>query len=333
MFLKVSQLKASTLCAGSALLVLGGFMSVNLAGCGGGGGGGNALGNPTSTPSSQTITFRLRRQDNKASKGGTVTLSGPASYSATASTGGVATISSVTPGTYTVRFAVVDAAGTTTSTTTTRLTISRASGQSFLLIQDNTLTGTGTSAYTVSGTVLLNPDDGDTSTPNCVATQTGVTDNFLVSALDLDTSTIIAQVRRSTSSSGTYTIVLPYKPASFRIDVGQFDTSGARYAGRSAVNSTNTSTTDSITGVNVCVNSDGTVPAAAATPSPTPSASPGTIPPFNPTATATGATPTETPTTTPTGTVTSAPTTTPTGTLTPTTTPTVTQTPTITPTP
>ncbi len=175
MFLK-SQFKASTLCASSALLVLGGFMSINLAGCGGGGGGGKGgFGSPTATPAAQNITFRLVRQDMGASNGGTVTLTSTTSpgtiLSATANASGVASIASVPPGTYTVKFTVVDSAGANLSTTTSTLTITRASGQTFLLLQDQ---GSGsTTGFSVSGTIRLNPGTAATPTPTSVPSATG----------------------------------------------------------------------------------------------------------------------------------------------------------------
>ena len=332
MFLKVSKIKASTLCASSALLVLGGFMSINLAGCGGGGGGNTGFGNPTATPAAQTITFRLQLQNGSTSNGGTVTLTPAAGTNsgvlkATANSSGVATIGSVPPGTYTVSFTVADSTGKTLSTTSTTATITRASNQTFLLLQDQ---GTGTSgSFAVSGTIRLNP--GATATPaptatatarptatavgtpaataratataigtatptataldpksisNCTSSSQPVTDSLLVEVIDLDTSKgrpIIAQLRRSASITGrgAYTIFLPYKPSAFQIRVGQFDVSGAQFAGLSAASNFNGVVTvngvQTVRPLDVCVNLRGVAPqfpraTATATVSSTPNA-------------------------------------------------------------
>jgi hypothetical protein len=298
MFSKVLKMKASTLCAGSALLVLGGFMSVNLAGCGGGGGGGG-LGRPTSTPSAQTISFTLQRQDGSLSNGGTVTLTGPASLSATANESGVATIPSVPPGTYTVTFVVNSGTGTPLTSTTTSLVITRSSGQNFLLLQGQS---SNVGNFIVTGTVRLNPvvddPDNDSSTANCNGSSTPVTGAFLVTAIDLDNrlgQPIIAQAQRPLQPSagtpaaqkGKYTIRLPYRPQSFRIVIGRADDSGAVFSGRSAI--TNFAGRDTVDAVDVCVNQDGSIPGPIVTSSPIPA---NTATPTPPTTTTTPTTPT-----------------------------------------
>ncbi|HEX8463359.1 MAG TPA: hypothetical protein VF627_01965 [Abditibacterium sp.] len=325
-------MKASTLCAGSAFLVLGGFMSVNLAGCGGGGGGGGSVIRPTATPASQAITFNLQLQDGTASSGGTVSLVGPVALSAEANESGVATIPAVPPGNYAVTFTVNNADGSPGSTTTQQITITRAAGQVFLLLQDGISNG-GT--LRVTGTVRLNPTDDDPdnnpATPNCGTSTEQVTGPFLVSAIDLSSASgqaIIAQVRRSPQSTGAYTILLPKpadtsRPLTFRIRIGQYDASGARFAGESA--STNITNGTSVDRVDVCANQDGTIPnpnvtatpfvtlaptattgptittAPTITPTPPPTATPTATTSGTPSATATGtptsgiATPTPTP--------------------------------------
>ncbi|WP_123580195.1 carboxypeptidase-like regulatory domain-containing protein [Abditibacterium utsteinense] len=317
----MSKIKASTLCASSALLVLGGFMSINLAGCGGGGGGGNGgFGSPTATPAAQNITFRLQRQDGAASNGGTVTLTpavGTGTLRATADTSGIATIPTVPPGVYTVSFTVVGSTGTVLSTTSSTVTITRASSQTFLLLQDQ---GTGsTGSFAVSGTIRLNPGVSATpsatasatprvtatvsSTPsatatvtatptdprsisNCSASSEPITGSLLVEVIDLDASKgrpIIAQLRRSGADTnrGLYTIFLPYKPAAFQVRVGQFDVSGARFAGLSAASNFNGATTvggvPTVRPLDVCVNLNGITPQfprATATPGATATSTP-----------------------------------------------------------
>lgn len=312
MFLKKFQFKASTLCASSALLVLAGFMTINLAGCGGGGGGGNGgFGSPTATPGAQSITFRLVRQNLAASNGGTVTLTSSTGtvLTAVANADGIATLANVPPGVYTVKFTVLGDTGAIISTTTSTVTITRASGQTLLLLQDQGAGSTG--GFLVSGTLRQNPrvvatataTPGATATGTPGATATGtpvatatpaptvgpfqfancttssefVTDALLVEAIDLDTAKgrpVIAQLRRSASlaNRGAYTITLPYRPAAFQIRISQFNTTGARYAGLSAFSNFNGQTT--VTGLNICVNNNGVVPqipvTAVLTPTPDP---------------------------------------------------------------
>lgn len=174
MFLKVSKIKASTLCASSALLVLGGFMSINLAGCGGGGGNsGGSFGSPTATPGIQGITFLLQLQNGQLSNGGTLTLTPAAGTNSpvlngTASSAGIVSFPAVQPGTYTATFVLKSASGTTFSTTNTTIVVTRDSNQRFLLLQDQ---GVGTASnFAVSGTVRRNP--GATATPTATSTPT-----------------------------------------------------------------------------------------------------------------------------------------------------------------
>ena len=102
MNLQSLKLKASTLCAGGTLLVFGGFLTVNLAGCGGGGGGGLTT---VPTPRPVGATFRIIQQDGTPSQGGSVTLTGNGqTYNGTADNTGVAVIPGVAPGNYTVTF-------------------------------------------------------------------------------------------------------------------------------------------------------------------------------------------------------------------------------------
>lgn len=290
MFSKVTQMKASSLCAASAFLVLGGFMAVNLAGCGGGGGGGG-FNQPTPTTGPQSVTFRLQLQNGSASNRGTVSITGPVSATAQADANGVATIPALTPGRYTVTFTVFDESGAQLSTTTNTIDVTRASGQTFLLIQDNTTPG----SLTIRGVVRLNPlsDDPNNNPSRCTPESLPITGNFLVSVIDLDNSKgqpIIAQVRRSAQPAntlpqnrGTFTIAVPYRPQAFRIQVSQYDVSGARYAGLSAATNFSSSATE-VTGVTVCVNTNGAAPTPAPTLSPTftPSPTPGITPRVTP---------------------------------------------------
>jgi hypothetical protein len=278
-------MKASSLCAASAFFVLGGFMTVNLAGCGGGGGnGGGGLGQATPTPRAQNITLRLQLQNGNPSNTGTIVISGPVSTTVQANAQGVATVPSLPPGSYTVRFTVVDENGTQLSETTNTITVTRASGQNFLLIQDNDTS----SSLRIQGVVRLNPVEGDPdsniATANCTTSSSPITGPFLVSVIDLDTSKgqpIIAQLRRtaqpdstSAQNRGVYNIGVPYRPRVFRVQITQYDLSGAQFAGLSGAtnfpqNTSNPNTPAVVSGVSVCVNTNGVAPTPAPTLSPT----------------------------------------------------------------
>ena len=272
--------KASTLCAGGTLLVLGGFLSVNLAGCGGGGGGG-VLAQPTPRP--LAVTFQLLLSDGTASRGGSVTLTGPGTstrtYTATANAAGVANLSSVPPGTYSVVSTVIDSAGTSTSTTRT-VVISDSGTQNFTLLQGDT----GSGQFLVSGRAFLNPSglrddpDNDITTANCTAQSEPITSRILISVRDLDTSKgrpIIAQVIRAlqpTTTSGTnrgrYSVSLPYRPQTFRVEVTEVAGDAPEFAGFSAL-TTYTADRTLVERVDICTNQGNIAPGTSVTATPT----------------------------------------------------------------
>ena len=296
------KLKASTLCAGGTLLVFGGFLTVNLAGCGGGGGGGL-----TTIPTARPVgaTFRIVQQDSSPSKGGTITLTGGGkTFTGTAGNDGVVVLSNVSPGTYTANFTAFDNSGKALATTTRALTITKSGAQNFVLVQGDT----GNGAFTLTGTVFQNANNGDFS--NCSANSSPITAPLLISVRDLNDTTgapIIAQIVRPEQGPGTpaalkgrYTISLPTNPRSFRVEVGPGDNNGVIYAGISST-TTFTQGTTSIANVNVCTNNNGKIPvpfSPTATPTNTPiggvlPTATGTIAPTattNPNATATSTT-------------------------------------------
>ena len=271
------KLKASTLCAGGTLLVLGGFMTVNLAGCGGG--GGSSL-TTAPTPRAQGVTFRILQQDSSASRGGTVTLTGNGqTQTANADSTGVAIFSNLTAGTYTATFTAFDNAGVALSPTTRPVIVTNTGAQSYTLVQGDS----GGGAFTVTGRVVANPDDGDLSTANCDAQSQPITASVLISVRDLNATNgtpVIAQVVRSLQSDGTdanlrgrYTISLPFRPRSFRVEVSPDGTNGAPFAGISAT-TTFVPTVTTVSSVDVCTNLTGRAPAPAVTPIPTATATP-----------------------------------------------------------
>ena len=306
------KLKASTLCAGGTLLVFGGFLTVNLAGCGGGGGGLTTI----PTPAPVGATFRIVQQDSTPSKGGKLTLTGNGkTFTGTADNNGVVVLSNVSPGTYTATFTAFAASGTALPSTTRQVTITKSGAQSFMLVQGDT----GNGKFTLTGTVLANPNNSDNT--NCTSRSTPITAAVLITVRDLNDTIgapIVAQIVRPEQDStvastlkGRYTISLPTNPRSFRVEVSPADNNGAGFAGISAT-TTFTRGATSLDNVNICTNTNGRIPV-----------------PFSPTAT---------PTVTPTGdgvipVTTNTPTSTPTGTPDPNATPTRTPGPTRTPSP
>ena len=274
MNLQTLKLKASTLCAGGTLLVFGGFLTVNLAGCGGGGGGGLTT---IPTPSPIGATFRIVQQDTTPSRGGSLTLTGNGqTFNGTADNNGVVTLNNVTPGTYTATFTTNSSNGTALPSTTRQLVITRTGAQNFVLVQGDT----GQGAFTLTGTIFENPNSGEFT--NCGPTSAPVTANVLISVRDLNDTTgapIIAQIVRPTQDSnapialrGRYTISLPTNPRSFRVEVGPADNNGAAFAGISAT-TTFTEGTTSLANVNVCANRNGQIPVPFS-PTATPTATP-----------------------------------------------------------
>ena len=271
MNLQTLKLKASTLCAGGTLLVFGGFLTVNLAGCGGGGGGGLTT---APTPSPVGATFRIVLADGSASRGGTVTLTGNGrTLSGTADNNGVAVIPGATPGTYTATFTAFGSNGGSLGSTTRQVVVTKAGAQNFTLVQGDT----GNGIYNLSGTIFINPNNADNT--NCTATSQPYTGAALISVRDLsDTSgsPIVAQITRPLQDTGTtvrgqYTISIPVLPAqgTFRVEVSPAGNQGAPIAGISAT-TTFTSGSNSLQGVNVCANLSGTIPVPLKTPTPTP---------------------------------------------------------------
>ena len=335
MNLKNLKLKASTLCAGGTLLVFGGFLTVNLAGCGGGGGGGLTT---IPTPRPVGATFRIVQQDGTPSKGGTLTLTGNGkTFTGTADNSGVVVLSNVSPGTYTATYTAFTSGGTALPSTTRQITITKTGAQSFMLVQGDT----GNGQFTLTGTVLQNPNNSDNT--NCTSSSTPITAAVLITVRDLNDTIgapIIAQIVRPAQDAtvastlrGRYTVSLPTRPRSFRVEVSPADTNGVGFAGISAT-TTFTQGTTTLDNVNVCTNTNGKIPVPfnpTATPTITPAGGtviPGATNTPQPTATAT-VDPNATATNTPGPTSTALPTSTasPTATITPT--PSFTQAPTV----
>ena len=276
--IKLLNLKASTLCASGALLVLGGFMTVNLAGCGGGGGGGLTQ----ATPRPVGATFRIVQQDGSVSRGGALTLTRDSfTTTVSADAAGVATVPSLAPGTYAATFTAFDNSGNPLPSTTRSIVIASSGSQSYMLVQGDS----GNGQFVITGRVLLNAtgsndDDNNPATGNCNAQSVPVTSAVLISVRDLnstDGTPIVAQAVRAAQASGgpssqrgTYTVSLPFRPRlplTFRVEVSALPGGSVPFAGISATTTfvTNTTTT---TGVDVCTNINGVIPVPAVTATP-----------------------------------------------------------------
>ena len=299
MITKRLPFQASTLCAGGTLLVLGGFLALNLAGCGGGGGGGlvtaTAIPGTTAAPVPATVQFLLQTSDGTAANGGNITLTNTTGrvYTANANAKGVAGVRGIIPGLYTLVFVVTtknSSTGPTTSVSTTRsISISSASGvQTFSLRQGDT---GNSNPFTISGRVLLNPagpkdPDGNPATANCSAVLTPITDAIIITVQDLNSTNgtpIIAQVVRPAQPSttigterGLYSISIPYRPRSFQVTVT--NSSDAPFAGASASTSF-PQTVTTVGNVDICTNNSNIAPqpSVTSTPIPTPYATPTTV--------------------------------------------------------
>lgn len=323
MFKTRFQPKASALCATGTLLVLGGFLSLNLAGCGG---GGNGLGQPsasaTPTPATTGLSFQLQLPDGTASSGGTVTLTGGRTFTGTANSSGLVRLRNVPGGLYNVVFTTIDGNGNRVSTTRS-LTITPNTGtgakmQFFTLVQGNT-GDPASNPFTVTGTVFLNPLDASGNinpVSACGTAPEPVTDAIVIQVKDLNASNgqpIIAQVTipaqppnlaapasgvtpTRDNTPGFYSIKIPYRPQSFQVLVSKG--ADAPFSGISSSASFPSSVAQ-VDGLDICANQSTTAPLPGSTPTPTPTLRPGQTP----TVTAT-ATPTTTATATATATVT-----------------------------
>ena len=307
------------------MLVLGSFLALNLAGCGGSGNSGGVLmptplPGTTATPVPATLVLQLQLGDGSNASGGTVTLSNSSgrTYTANANNKGLVSLKNVVPGLYNLVFSVRQLNGTTVSTTRSLTVTSPATSggsQAMTLRQGDT----GTSnPFTITGRILLNPaglndPDGNSATANCAAVVTPITDAVIITVRDLNSTNgtpIIAQITRPAQPSntagpqrGVYSITVPYRPRSFQVTV--VNANDAPFAGLSA--STSFPQTDLIMPrVDVCTNNSTVAPQPSVTATPSPS-------PFA-TATTVGtpvATPTRTPVANPTATPVPPPTSTP----------------------
>ena len=288
MNLQTLKLKASTLCAGGTLLVFGGFLTVNLAGCGGGGGG--LISMPTPRPVG--ATFRIVQQDSQPSRGGTITLTGNGqTFTGTADNKGVVVLSNLPPGTYNATFTSFTSNGTALPSTTRSLTVTPTGTQNYQLVQGDT----GSGAFTLTGTVFANPNNADFT--NCTASSAPITAPLLITVRDLNDTMgtpIISQIVRPLQDNnapsnlrGRYTISLPLRPTSFRVEVGPADNNGVVFAGFSAT-TTFTEGITSLANVDVCANSNGRIPvpfSPTATPTTAPTRGFPTVGPGTPTPT------------------------------------------------
>ncbi len=296
--------------------MLGGFLALNLAGCGGGGGG---IVTPTSipgltpAPAAGTIPFQLQLSDLTNATGGSITLSSASgrTYTANAGKNGVGTIRGVVPGTYTLVFSVVQPNGTSV-TTTRSLVVTSGANTAVLLVTGQT---GASNPFTVSGHILLNTDANGNPVASgvlCSSSSQPIISSVLVEVDDLNQTNgtlSIAQATITPDAAGFYSIKIPYQPRAFQVKVSTdpASTNGEVFAGLSA----STSFPQSATAItaDVCTNASTTppLPTVTETPTSTPFATATTV--GTPIATATStsvaiATATTAPTATPTPTAT-----------------------------
>lgn len=273
------------------MLVLGSFLALNLAGCGGSSGGPGGVLQPTPFPGTTpvaapgAVTFQLQLVDGSNASGGTVTLSSGSgrTYTAKASSNGRVSLRNIPTGLYTLVFTVVQPTGQNNGqplTTTRSLTVTSGTN-GFALRQGDT---GNSNPFTISGRVLLNPagttdPDGNSATGNCAAVITPITDALIVTVRDLNATNgnpIIAQVVRPAQAAttpgtqrGLYSISIPYRPRSFQVTVT--NSNDAPFAGVSA--STSFPQTDtSVINVDVCTNNSTVAPLPVVTQTPIPTA-------------------------------------------------------------
>ena len=264
-------LKTSSLCAGVSLLVLGGFMAVNLAGCGGGGGG---IGTTSPTPSTVTASFRPLLADGSSAPGGTVTLTAGGKTVSQSISGGLADFAGLAPGFYAVNVSITNAAGNAVLDSIFITSYEVKSGVSSYVLQNTSGT------LKVTGKMFLNPNSSDLANRSiaaCDTRQVPLTAAVRISIRQLSTSagnTIISQTVRPLQGAGTpaadlgkYSINVPSlpRPYTFQVEVSQADSSGAIFAGvRGPV--TFVTEASEVPNVDVCANDNAVVPGPRPTP-------------------------------------------------------------------
>lgn len=267
--MKLIKFKTSTLCAGVSFLVLGSFMAVNLAGCGGGGGGG--LGGGTATPVTINATITPRLSNGSAAPAGTVTLTRSGVTLSQAITGGAAVFSGLSAGLYDVSVTITDSSGGVLENFFISGYQIRSDATSYTIQQSD-------GSLKVSGKIYLNPNSGDETSRSiaaCTTDSSPVTAQVRVSVRDLNSALgnpIISQVVRAvqdpdlaTAEKGKYSVSVPYRPTSFQVEVSQAYAENAVFSGRRGP-ATFTPGATEIANVDVCANDNDVVPGPAPTP-------------------------------------------------------------------
>lgn len=282
-------------CAVYALLAVVGFVTLNVAGCGGG--GGTPLPNGTVNV---TLTFR-DQTGNRINATGTL-VNGAFTVNFT-SAGGDAVLSNIRPGTYSI-------SGTANGTPFAQeITIGTDQGQNIQIIPGVPSTGT-----LVTGRMFLNR--GDPTTGRCTnpGADTALTARVLIRARNRSTGLIVASFIREQQPSNTpddqkgiFVVLLP--AGAYTLEVRQAPPISSTQASAPFTGNSGIFNVPATTNVTICVNEGTSAPNG--TPTPTPSAvptatlSPGPTNTPDPNATAT-------PTPVPTATNTPRPTNTPT---------------------
>ena len=259
------QMKASALCVVGSTLVLGGFMTVNLAGCGGGGG------SKSSTPRvARNVVVSVLDSQGEPLPASTLQLlsSNSTVFNPDSAINGDFRFNQLPLGNYT---ASVDFDGPGAEPSQNfQLVIVRGDTQNYAFVQ-----GSETNLV-VSGRIFQN--EGNEVFANCRTTQVPLTEEVVVSLRDLAMSgtPIIASTVRPNQGgggNGSYSIDSPYRPETFRVEVSSSSTgsTGVNYVGVSAT-ATFTTGSNAVTDLDVCTNEgvDARAPRPG-TPTPTPS--------------------------------------------------------------
>ena len=290
-------------CAFYAMVAVAGFITLNVAGCGG---GGNSL-----IPLFRPVNITIQLRDNAGNvTNGTGTVRGGVFTANFTTNLGAATVSSIPPGTYTV---TVTAGGITSNTT---MVIGADNGQSFVIVPGLPASGT-----LVTGRIFLNrgdPLNGNCANPN---DDQGVTAKVLIRARRISDNLIIASFIREQQAFNVPTdqrgkFVFPLPAGAFRIEVRQAPPTSATESTAPITGNSPIFNLPATSSLVICANEGSTAPGGTPTPTATTTPLPTSTPLGGPT-----------PTNTPVGGPTATPTTVPVATNMPTPRPTATNTP------
>lgn len=289
-------------CAVYALLAVAGFITMNVAGCGGGGGGG-----PIGGPNGVSVTITLRDQTGNRIDGTGTLTKGVLTVNFTTANGD-AVVTGVAAGTYT---ATVTTNG---QTFTQSITVSSDSGQNFVIIPGQTTTGSsGANLTIVTGRIFLNRGNPTTGRCDNPTPDQGVTARVLIRARSRSTGFIVASFVRdqqpiTTPDAQKGVFIIPLPPGSYTLEVRQAPPLSSSEGSAPITGNSGIFQVPGVTSVTICANEGTTSPNGTPTPTasltPIPTITPGPSPTAGPTPTFTPGGPLPTATNTPSATAT-----------------------------